>query len=213
LKRFQKEQTGFCYLCPKPPLCTGLLLMKRNFCRTLHLLPVLLILGLTNSFLFAQRIDFEKNAIEKMIAKDYKNAEEAYSNAIRIKPKDPSLYVGRGDARLFLGDELNAEKDFAKAISLDKYYINHFLIRGLQKFEEKEYKVSSFYLEKAVVAYEKKDKYMSSSTFSYVLMLIGFCKYYLNDLTSACSYWNRAGEAGYKEGFEVSKKNCGIKSN
>ncbi len=55
---------------------------------------------------------------------------EDFDRYIRKQPKDPSAYLNRGASYLFLGDTLQAFKDYNKAIKLDRFEPEGFIRRG-----------------------------------------------------------------------------------
>lgn len=76
-------------------------------------------------FFFGEKSDSDlhtlsKSGIEKYDREDYVGAIQDFSNAIRLFPDNPILYLMRGTAHLDGGNTFHAEKDLFSALNLDK---------------------------------------------------------------------------------------------
>jgi tetratricopeptide (TPR) repeat protein len=71
----------------------------------------------------------------KFLAKDYKGAEEKFTNAINFAPSDPDAYVFRGQTRYMQMKFKEALEDFNKAIDLAPDFAEAYDLRGVTKGE------------------------------------------------------------------------------
>ena len=94
------------------------------------------------------------------LARQFQEAVEDFNLYIRHEPKDPSAYLNRGAAYIFLGDTLKAFSDYNKAIRLDRFDAEGYVRRGRLHAECKDF-------EKAVADMNQAIQLDSSNTFAY----------------------------------------------
>ena len=69
---------------------------------------------------------------------DFRGSIEDYTKAIKLEPKDESLYYDRGWSKHDLKDYKGAIADFTKSIILNPNYGNSYLGRGYSKIAIKD---------------------------------------------------------------------------
>ena len=75
--------------------------------------------------------DLNLNGMQEFKNKNYKQAINLFSKAIKIDSKHPQLYYNRGLSYFKLNNYKNALQDFSNAIILDAKYIDAYFDRGL----------------------------------------------------------------------------------
>ncbi|MBK8476973.1 MAG: tetratricopeptide repeat protein [Opitutaceae bacterium] len=73
---------------------------------------------------------------------DYPGAVADFTQSIRLEPKEPTAYVGRGLAREKSGDLAGALADYSEGIALDPNYKNAWGYRGTLRLKQKDYSES-----------------------------------------------------------------------
>jgi tetratricopeptide (TPR) repeat protein/S1-C subfamily serine protease len=72
--------------------------------------------------------------------KNYKQAIDDYTQAIKIDPKNPTYYRDRGNTYFQLKDYKQAVDDYTQAIKIDTKNANYYVRRGLTYLQLKDYK-------------------------------------------------------------------------
>jgi tetratricopeptide (TPR) repeat protein len=71
----------------------------------------------------------------RLLAKDYKGAEDKFTAAIRLAPGDPDAYVFRGQSRVLMMRYKDALDDFNKAIDIEPNFAEAYDLRGIARAE------------------------------------------------------------------------------
>jgi len=88
------------------------------------------------------RLRFAAGRVESALG-DYAAAVDCYNDAIRLAPRDPTLYLARAEARIHLDQPAGARADYDRALAIklprptDRYYA--FLGRGYSSLMQADY--------------------------------------------------------------------------
>lgn len=90
---------------------------------------VLLLLGCPQSLTEEQKLVRDGNDFFDRGA--YEKADEAYSAALALSPREPGILVNRGNARMMAGDLAGARADYEAAIAEDPGFARAYANRGI----------------------------------------------------------------------------------
>src|SRR5258706_12764569 len=79
-----------------------------------------------------------ESAADKLQAKDYRGALDAFAKAVDADPQSPRAWDGRARAKHGLGDAAGARADFKKAVDLDPKNAESLLHRAIFNLETKD---------------------------------------------------------------------------
>lgn len=114
-----------------------------------------------NSASIAQTANAEsvrKDAKEKYKQEDYQGSLEAWTEYIKLNPKDASAYYNRGRAYARLKNPTAAMQDFNQTIKLDPTYARAYNKRGELRAQAGEKKAALADFQKAADLYQKQGK-------------------------------------------------------
>lgn len=130
--------------------------------------------------------------------KNVSSAMIAYTETIKLNPKESSGYFFRGYYKLELEDYVGAISDFTKAISISPNYYGALLYRSFAKYKTNDYNGALVDCNK-ILARSEDDK---------AFLLRGSIKITLKNKEGACSDFSKAGEMGLEEAYEKIKLYC-----
>ena len=131
-------------------------------------------------------------------SKNVSSAMIAFTETIKLSPKESSGYYFRGSYKLELNDYVGAISDFTKAISINPNYYGALLYRSFAKYKTNDYNGALIDCNK-ILAKSEDDK---------AYLLRGIIKLELKNKDGACSDFSKAGEMGLADAYEKIKLYC-----
>ncbi|MDD5607613.1 MAG: tetratricopeptide repeat protein [Ignavibacterium sp.] len=128
-----------------------------------------------------------------------KLAIDNYSKALVLDTTDGIPYYNRANEKMILNDITGAIEDYKKSLEIDSLNANTMFILA-----EAQSKIGDY--SGAIVSYNSILKIDSTSAKGFYLR--GLSLLSLNDEKNACTDFNKAGELGYFDAYEMIKKYC-----
>ena len=124
---------------------------------------------------------------------------EKFTKAISIDPKNADGYFNRGNQKLLMNNLEGGIEDLEKSLQIDDKNVNALLLLAELKIKAND-NIGAFEILNSILSIEENSK---------ALFMRGSIYLKLEDRTNACSDFNRAGELGYFDSYEMINKYCG----
>lgn len=121
-----------------------------------------------------------------------------FSMAIGIQPNNPDGYFNRGNQKLIMNDLSGGIEDLEKSLMIDDKNISALFLLSELKIKAND-NLGSFEVLNRILSLEESPK---------ALYLRGTIYLKLEDKLKACNDFNRAGELGYYDAYEMINKYC-----
>lgn len=126
------------------------------------------------------------------------DAINCFSKAINIQPENPDGYFNRGNQKLIMNDLEGGIEDLEKSLLIDNKNINALFLLAELKIKAND-NLGTFEILNRILSIEESPK---------ALYLRGTIYLKLEDKVKACNDFNRAGELGYYNAYEMINKYC-----
>ncbi|MBS4033611.1 MAG: tetratricopeptide repeat protein [Ignavibacterium sp.] len=125
-------------------------------------------------------------------------AVEKFTKAISIDPNNADGYFNRGNQKLLMNDLEGGIEDLEKSLLIDNKNVNALFLLAELKMKASD-NLGSFEILNRILSIEENPR---------ALFMRGSIYLKLEDRTNACSDFNRAGELGYFDAYEMINKYC-----
>ena len=131
--------------------------------------------------------------------KNYSSAKKYFKQETKNDPENINAFLFKAKSKENSGNYKSALRDLKKAIKIDSLNVLVLLEKSNVLFNQKKYT-------KAIQAYLQV-KRLSPKT-EIVPYKLGFCEYYLNNISEACNYWSLLEDLDDFENYETIIKTC-----
>ena len=131
--------------------------------------------------------------------KNYRSAKKYFKQETKNDPENINAFLFKAKSKENSGRYKSALRDLKRAIKIDSLNVLVLLEKSNILFNQKKYT-------KAIQAYLQVKRL--SPTTEIVPYKLGFCEYYLNNISEACNYWSLLEDLDDFENYETIIKTC-----